>query len=158
MAGRGPAPNPNAVRRKTAVDKVETVVLPERLDEPVGPELPEWKIPWPPRTKAWWETWRHDPVSLTFGPTDWDFLLDTARLHAALWRLDDEKVSSRTGLAAEIRLRVAKYGATPEDRLRLRLERGNDVPPTHPARLADDEPVDDGRRARLLKAVDGRAG
>jgi hypothetical protein len=49
--------------------------------------------------------------------TDWDFLLDTALLHARYWE-GDEKV------AAELRLRVAKFGATPEDRARLRMSVG----------------------------------
>ncbi|MEU7096065.1 hypothetical protein [Kitasatospora aureofaciens] len=54
-------------------------------------------------------------MAQTFTPADWDFLLETAVLHAAFWDGD------RT-VASELRLRVAKFGATPEDRLRLKLE------------------------------------
>lgn len=56
--------------------------------------------------------------------TDWDFLLDTALLHAELW-------SGNRSVAAELRLRVAKFGATPEDRARLRIQVGDgEKPPT----------------------------
>ena len=48
--------------------------------------------------------------------SDWDFLLDTALMHHAMWS------KSQWTLAAEVRLRVAKFGATPEDRARLRMQ------------------------------------
>ena len=47
--------------------------------------------------------------------TDWDFLLDTALMHHTMW------AKARWEFAAELRLRAAKFGATPEDRMRLRL-------------------------------------
>jgi hypothetical protein len=59
--------------------------------------------------------WAESPLSATFGQTDWDFLLDTAILHASYW-------SGDMGAAAELRIRVAKFGATPEDRARLRIQ------------------------------------
>jgi hypothetical protein len=80
-----------------------------------GPELPDLEDGWPARTRDWWETWRRSAVAQAMTPTDWDFLMDTALLHARFW-LGDEKV------AAELRLRVAKFGATPEDRARLRIQ------------------------------------
>lgn len=40
--------------------------------------------------------------------------MDTALLHAELW-------SGNGAVASELRLRVAKFGATPEDRARLRM-------------------------------------
>lgn len=78
-----------------------------------GPELPPVRE-WPDRTLAWWETWRRAPQAAEFTATDWDFLLDTAVLHATFWEGDAR-------VAPELRLRVAKFGATPEDRARLRL-------------------------------------
>ena len=69
---------------------------------------------WPDRTREWWRMWAESPLSADFTQTDWDFLMDTARIHAAYW-LGELK------LAAELRLRVAKFGATPEDRARLRI-------------------------------------
>jgi hypothetical protein len=47
---------------------------------------------------------------------DWQFLLDTALMHHHMWQ------NGRWDFASEVRLRVAKFGATPEDRLRLHLE------------------------------------
>jgi hypothetical protein len=69
---------------------------------------------WPARTLEWWTMWRDSPLSATFTSTDWSELLDTALLHARFWR-------GEVKLAGELRLRVAKFGATPEDRARLRI-------------------------------------
>ena len=160
MAGRGPAPKPAAerVRRNADVVPEVTVAADGALH---GPELPssvrfvlgsgdnaETVRSWPAETVAWWETWRRSPQAQTFTATDWSFLLDTARLHALFWLGD----SSR---AQELRLRAAKFGATPEDRLRLRLSIAS------PAAAAPPVPASDalaarreGRRARL-EAVAG---
>jgi hypothetical protein len=70
---------------------------------------------WPTQTRAWWKMWADSPLSEDFTSTDWSELLDTARLHAAFWSGDIK-------VAAELRLRVAKFGATPEDRARLRIQ------------------------------------
>ncbi len=58
--------------------------------------------------------WRDSPLSSEFTASDWSFLADTALLHARLWM-------GQTTVAPELRLRVAKFGATPEDRARLRI-------------------------------------
>ena len=55
------------------------------------------------------------PLSAEYTETDWSFLLDTAYLHALYWKGDFR-------VAGELRLRVAKFGATPEDRARLRIQ------------------------------------
>jgi hypothetical protein len=60
--------------------------------------------------------WGRAAITETFTETDWNELLDTAVLHAAYWGEGDRKV------APELRLRVAKFGATPEDRARLRIQ------------------------------------
>ena len=70
---------------------------------------------WPARTVEWWAMWRDSPLAADFTATDWSELLDTAVLHAKFWTGGSIKY------AAEIRLRVAKFGATPEDRARLRI-------------------------------------
>lgn len=59
--------------------------------------------------------WADSPLSDDFTSTDWSELLDTAFLHARFWRGDIK-------VAGELRLRVAKFGATPEDRARLRIQ------------------------------------
>ena len=113
MAGRGPAPKDPAKRRRRNADPVPTTVV--SADGQVrGPDLPT-DIDWPERTRRWWETWRTSPQAKSLTETDWDFLLDTALLHARLWAGDGK-------VAGELRLRVAKFGATPEDRARLRMQ------------------------------------
>jgi hypothetical protein len=66
-----------------------------------------------PPTRQWWAMWRRDSRAADYHSTDWAMLLDTAVLHALFWR-------GNTAVASELRLRVAKYGATPFDRDRLR--------------------------------------
>lgn len=123
MAGRGPAPKDPASRARTNSDpsglKLVTV-------EPVKqPKLPAKRTvmvegmpitqAWPAATKTWWKMWADSPLSAEFTSTDWSELLITALLHAAV-------VSGDLKFAAELRLRVAKFGATPEDRARLRIQ------------------------------------
>ena len=73
------------------------------------------RIAWPAQTRKWWQMWADSPLSNDFTATDWSELLDTARLHAEYWR-------GNLKVAGELRLRAAKYGATPEDRARLRIQ------------------------------------
>jgi hypothetical protein len=111
MAGRGPAPKDPSQRRRW--NKPVELTLVESDGREYGPALPD-THDWPKATLDWWEIWRRCAQASTFTGTDWAFLLDTAVLHAVFW-LGDRSV------AAELRLRVAKFGATPEDRARLRL-------------------------------------
>lgn len=113
MAGRGPAPkDPSTRRRRNAAPAPTTVVSDD--GEVRGPDLPD-GYDWPVQTRRWWETWRTSPQAQALTATDWDFLMDTALLHAELW-------GGNGSVASELRLRVAKFGATPEDRLRLRMQ------------------------------------
>jgi len=117
MAGRGPAPK--AQKRRRNVDPVPTTKV-VRDGRTRGPALPVGVLPdgedWHQRTKDWWASWRKSPQASTFQSTDWDFLLDTALMHHTMWS------RGRWEFASEVRLRVAKFGATVEDRARLRLE------------------------------------
>lgn len=151
MAGRGPAPKPAAERVRRNLDVPPSVTvspdnavrgfdLPELGDCPLTGE----PRGWPRQTLRWWETWRKSPQSQTFTDTDWDFLAETAMIHRAFVMGDLKQ-------AAELRLRVGKYGATPEDRMRLRLQitapsEAKPEPTKTPASAA-------GRKDRLLKAV-----
>ena len=54
--------------------------------------------------------------------TDWDFLEDTALLHHGVWNGGRVSIAQQTNALAEIRQRVAKFGATLEDRLKLRIK------------------------------------
>lgn len=91
-----------------------------------GPALPE-GMTWHPMTQAWWETWRRSAQAQAMTDTDWSFLLDTALMHDAMWS------KGQWTLAAEVRLRVAKFGATPEDRLRLKIQVDQPATPSKPA-------------------------
>ena len=141
MAGRGPAPKDPAQRRRRNTAEPPTVV--HATGAKHGPELPE-SLDWPPATIDWWETWRTSPQAATFTDTDWSFLVDTAVLHAEFWLGD-------RSLASELRLRAAKFGATPEDRARLKISVGDPPPVVQPSRLKPKSAA--GRRDRLLRAV-----
>jgi hypothetical protein len=119
MAGMGPAPKDRKTRRNK--DAIPQTVL--RWEPAEAPELPEFRIErdgdlvefvWPERTREWWQMWVDSPQADHFGSSDWQFLLDTALIHAKLWRGD-------LSAAPELRLRVAAFGATPADRARLRM-------------------------------------
>lgn len=139
MAGRGRAPkDPDTLRRRNATEPLTVV---EADGEPHGPALPDETFDWPDATALWWETWRRSPQAKMFTDTDWSFLLDTAVLHAAFWDGD------RT-VAAELRLRAAKFGATPEDRARLKLSVGEPKPAP-----AERRAPQKARRSRVLKVV-----
>ena len=121
MAGVGPAPKDPARRARRNADPVPLRVIESRPVE--QPRLPDFQVVgddgleefrWPDATRTWWQMWAESPLSADFTETDWAFLMDTAVLHARYWKGD-------TKVAGELRLRVAKFGATPEDRARLRI-------------------------------------
>jgi hypothetical protein len=140
MAGRGPAPKDSDARRRRNVAEPLRVVAPD--DELRGSALPE-GIDWPDATREWWETWRKSPQAQTFTDTDWSFLLDTAVLHMEFWDGD-------RSVAAELRLRAAKFGATPEDRARLKIAVST---PESSTPKRERKPATRSRRERVLKAV-----
>lgn len=147
MAGNGPAPKESRSRARDNAEWTKLVT-----DGRVrGPRLPagEDVLPdggdWHPQTKKWWHNWRTSPqASRMLSAPDWDYLLDTALMHHAMW------AKGRWEFAAEIRLRVANFGATPADRLRLRTE--IEKPERHTAGTVKAAGVTDldERRARLL--------
>jgi hypothetical protein len=139
MAGRGPAPKETRSRVRDQQRREEQLTVVTDDGQVHGPGLPE-TMEWPEATRGWWMTWRRSAQAQTFADTDWSFLLDTAVLHAEFW-LGDKSV------AAELRLRTAKFGATPEDRARLKIEIGK------PSARAEPRKQQAGRRERLLRAV-----
>lgn len=143
MAGRGPAPKDPSQRRRRNTPAPVEVVTPD--GEQHGPPLPD-THDWPKATLDWWETWRTCALASKFTDTDWSFLLDTAVLHADFW------LGNRS-VASELRLRAAKFGATPEDRARLKIEVGDPDKPLAPKRLQPRLARD--REARVLRAVNG---
>lgn len=102
---------------------------------------------WHPAVVRWWEDWRRSPQAVTMATdADWHELLACARLYQDFYTRD----RGRTMVASEIRQRMAKFGATHEDRLRLRLslEMTEETPIGDPGDGATVSHLDD-RRARL---------
>lgn len=116
MAGRGPAPKPDRARQR---DQVELATV---IDDGTvhGPDLPAGVLPdgqdWHPQTIALWNSLRRSPLLADEPELGWQFLVDTALMHHTMW------AKGRWEFASEVRLRLAKYGATPEDRMRLRVK------------------------------------
>lgn len=116
MAGQGPAPKDPRRRARANADPIPTTLLrSESADQPPLPRPPKWLVAWPAQTRRWWAVWAASPQAEHFSSTDWDFLLDTALLHATVWQGEVKQLP-------ELRLRVAKLGATMEDRARLRMQ------------------------------------
>lgn len=123
---RGPAPKDPRKRARQNKDarefkyvQVRAVGQPDLPDVEIG-EDPETELPiymqWPEVTRDWWDRWGRSPMAESFTEDDWDELRISAFLHAQFWRTGDIKA------AAELRQRTAKFGATPEDRARLRVQ------------------------------------
>lgn len=116
MAGRGPAPKAKRSRDRDTPEldelKVEGVLYGEPLPDGVLPDGESWH----PQTVKWWDSLRRFPLLKTEPEIGWQFLIDTALMHHTMW------TKGRWEFASELRLRVAKYGATPEDRMRLKIK------------------------------------
>ncbi|MER5441137.1 hypothetical protein [Streptomyces sp. NPDC002790] len=110
-ARRGPAPSPNSRRRNTdhalgdhslTLSSGESRALPKALAITSG------------GAKRFWKTWASAPQTEHWLETDWAELELTTKLVDAFYQGDVK-------LAGEIRQRVGKWGATTEDRARLRM-------------------------------------
>ncbi|MFE3579409.1 phage terminase small subunit [Streptomyces vinaceus] len=108
---RGPAPNPNSVRRNK-----DHALGEHRLTGGAGAgrELPKALGISTSGAKRFWKTWASAPQTEGWMDTDWAELEIVTKLVDAFY-LGDMK------LAGEIRQRVGKWGATTEDRARLRM-------------------------------------
>lgn len=127
VAGRGPAPKPKGSRARRNKDpQVLRIITAQPVEQPSLPVIEQVvldengkprkkRFTWPTVTRRWWKMWGESPLSAEYTETDWSFLLDTAYLHALYWKGDYR-------VAGELRLRVAKFGVTPEDRARLRIQ------------------------------------
>lgn len=126
MAGMGPPPKDPAKRARRNKDVAQLRIV--QIDPVAQPDLPEFDVEikrdgesvmvpfvWPAATRDWWAMLDLHPLAGEFIETDWSYLMDTARIHAAFW-------GGRLDTAGELRLREAKYGFTPEDRARLRIQ------------------------------------
>jgi hypothetical protein len=145
MAGRGSAPKETLSRARDQQRREAEITVVQADGQKHGPDLPD-GVDWPDQTLDWWETWRGCAQASTFTDTDWSFLLDTAVLHMAFWDGDHTT-------ASELRLRSAKFGATPEDRARLKIAVGE--PDKGPVKRDRPPAAARTRRDRVLKAVSG---
>ncbi|MGW4446458.1 phage terminase small subunit [Streptomyces sp. NPDC004682] len=107
---RGPSPKPNAARRNVHEHAQELA-----RDVQPGRELPRVLNVSTGGAKRFWKTWSQSPQTANWVETDWAELEITTKLV-------DEFFKGDTKLAGEIRQRVAKWGATVEDRNRLRMK------------------------------------
>lgn len=108
---RGPAPGPNARRRNTPALGEHGMT-----DAPAeGRALPKALGIQTSGAKRFWKTWASAPQTQHWLETDWSELEITTKLV-------DEFFQGNTRLAGEIRQRVGRWGATTEDRARLRMD------------------------------------
>ena len=119
MAGMGPPPKPTGSRARRNADPVgQTVLRSETVEAPALPDAYEDF----PEVARWWQSWVDSPQAEVLSSTDWQFLLDTLPLVKAYhYSRDKDGIPNGLKWGAEIRLRVAQFGATPADRARLRM-------------------------------------
>lgn len=127
MAGKGPVPKDPATRVRRNGGGAQMRVI--EVTAAIQPELPDrWvivdygmagkkreQVSWPTATRQWWDMWALSPLATQFTSTDWSELLIAALIHA-------EVMDGNYKLAAELRQRTAKFGTTPEDRARLKIQ------------------------------------
>ena len=117
MAGRGAAPkDPDQVTPQQAAKAKNQmrVVIDETAPPPKLPRYMPDGDSWPKQTLVWWRSWTNNPLTEDYRESDWLDLLDCATIHGRLWR-------GEGSAAPELRLRMARHGATREDRARLRI-------------------------------------
>lgn len=123
----GPAPKEDPVRRNAPIhNKVQF----EWDGLTRGPELPYIEqidsdgmvaiFEWNQRTVEWWNKWRNSAQAMVMHESDWESMLETAMLHTRFWN-GGLKPNEMTAIATALKQRVAAYGATYEDRLKLRM-------------------------------------
>lgn len=138
---RGPSPKPNAVRRNVHEHAQELAPEPQP-----GRSLPKALGVTTGGARRFWKTWSTAPQTATWVETDWAELEITTKLV-------DEFFKGDTKLAGEIRQRVAKWGATVEDRnrLRMKIEDPDETPGEGtPASTPDDNSVTDEELFKFL--------
>jgi hypothetical protein len=122
MAGMGAAPKPRNARARRNADLAPQMELVFEAGEP--PELPtQWiddegelrEVKWSQLTLDWWDRWCRSPQARIFSESDWNSLL------IAAFVADRFHKTFKVQYAAELRQREAAFGATPIDRLRLRM-------------------------------------
>lgn len=150
MAGRGAIPKTSRVRDADNVRRqVEFTTL--RADGEVrGPELPD-GVDWPEQTQAMYDAIRRDAIAQALTAADWLHVIDTMSLHRLLWT---DEPGNALKVAAEVRLRLAQLGVTPESRLRLRMLIAPEADEKPESKLEGLRRREQARRRRLIKVLD----
>ncbi|MER5643938.1 hypothetical protein [Streptosporangium sp. NPDC002524] len=127
MAGNGPPPKENAVRRN-AVDLSHLEV-----DEDVPDKVKKLfkRDGYSVATQRWWDTWVASEQSKAFRATDWMRLQMLAPLVEAYFRRPGHNA------LAEIRQNESLLGATVTDRMRLRMNKAEKKDDSKPDRLPE---------------------
>lgn len=141
LAGRQPKPDGQKVTRHPLTHDWVDV-----LDAPYEGPKPQLVGRYPAATKAWWLVISFMPHCVLWSPSDWQFAMDTARVHA-----DAVRGVSKSAWG-EVRQREKTMGTTAEARvgLRIRYVRAEAEPP----RETGDDNVrnfEEERRKRLME-------
>lgn len=136
MPSRGPHPKPDSDRQRTnepAFERVDLGSSPVAKDAPKLPRRRSQRA----EVREWWDDWTASPQASQFGRTDWRRLLMLVPLVDAYFAAAEAKdAGTLTRIAGELRLQEAKFGATPDDRMRLRWVLRPSAPPVPEAPAA----------------------
>ena len=115
-AGRisGALPKPADKRARTNKDTFTPLRVVHVTPTP-QPDLPDDITYWHAATIRWWNMWKDSALAREFTDAEWSYLIETAFIHTRFYEGDMR-------MASELRLRAAKFGVTPEDRARLRIQ------------------------------------
>lgn len=122
MAGRKPADRPTVTRHKPTVDWTDVPNVPYSGPKPKLPEsrtvmTPRGELqqfPLESRTHEWWAAVSTMPHCVLWTPSDWQFALDTAMVHA-------DANHGKAAAMAELRQREKIMGTTVDSRRDLRI-------------------------------------
>jgi hypothetical protein len=112
MARPGPAPKDADKRlgHRTQAELVTTSITKPTAPAPALPGAGDFSE----ATRRWYQVWAHSAQASQFLETDWLLLHMLAPMVDRYYETEDPRIFS------EIRINLAKLGATPEDRQRLR--------------------------------------
>jgi len=118
-----------------------------------GPELPE-GTHWFKQTTDWWQHWRDSAQATVMTDLDWDELLMAAILYNEVWRTGKVSPQAKVQCLAQVRRVTAAFGATFEDRLKLRMQvRTDQTDKEYDDRVAQDAYKAVNYAEKLLKKV-----
>jgi hypothetical protein len=117
MAGRGRMPKPD----EKLVGRHPKIAMRVVGGAEVALQPPLPKRRWSPETLKWWAMWGESPLSAEFTANDWTELKIAAVFHDVIWD-PTATFGEKKNAGAELRQRTAKFGSTPEDRVRLRIQ------------------------------------